>query len=254
MINISSRANTIARILHKDDARTEGMKFLFQPIVNSATNSEWGSEILTRWYHPETGSIPPEKLIKLIGSARMDCVFLEMQLARILEESHKARRPGSQDLFFATINLSKRFIENDKIINSLIESSQKMHPKNIKITVELYEGNSYQTLKSTRNIFELQKNGIIIALDDFGVKSSNLNSLINTPVNIVKIDKSIVQKINTAPISKKILDALFCICSEFNVDIIAEGIENSSQYEILKNIGFRLFQGHYFSPPRPSMF
>ncbi|MBI7468844.1 EAL domain-containing protein [Pseudomonas aeruginosa] len=254
MSNTPNHPNTITTLLRDDKARTEGMTFLFQPIINSNTNSEWGSEILTRWFHPKTGQIPPEKLMKFIGSARLDCVFLKMQLDRILEESRKVNKTGCQEYFFVTINLSRRFIDNEQIIKTLTECSKKLHSKKIKITIELYEGNSYNTPSITRNILKLQEKGIKVALDDFGARRSNIESLISTPIDIVKIDKSIVQKISTSHICPRILSSLLCICREMKLEAIAEGVENSDQYELLKNIGFELFQGYYFSAPRPKLF
>lgn len=86
-------------------------------------------------------------------------------------------------------------------------------------------------------------------MDDFGTGYSALNYLVNLEVNEVKIDKVLIDSIGTNAKSEVMLKALKDLADEFDLRLIAEGVEDEHQYNTIKDIGYKIIQGYYFSKP-----
>lgn len=103
--------------------------------------------------------------------------------------------------------------------------------------------------RAIQNIKMIKNFGIKISMDDFGTGYSSLNYLKVLPIDIIKIDKSFVDTINVNDKDKILLKNIINILHEFQMDVIAEGVENEQQYETLKTIQCDMFQGYYFGKP-----
>ena len=95
----------------------------------------------------------------------------------------------------------------------------------------------------------LRERGMLVALDDFGTGFASLSHLLTLPVDIIKIDKSFIDRILTDAASTAIVEALVEIARKLNMKIVAEGIEDVSQAERLHALGCSLGQGYLFAPP-----
>jgi len=92
---------------------------------------------------------------------------------------------------------------------------------------------------------------VSVALDDYGVKGSNLERLINTPWNIIKLDKQLIDNVVTNKRSRVAVEGIKTMATRLNNQIIAEGVETKEQLKYLKKIGINLIQGFLFSKPMP---
>ena len=97
----------------------------------------------------------------------------------------------------------------------------------------------------------LKNLGVRIAVDGFGVGHFSLASLKHLPLDKIKIDKSFVQGVDRDPNDAAIVDAIVSVAKNFDLEIVAVGVENDAQFEFLQSQGVGLFQGHYFDHPRP---
>ncbi len=95
----------------------------------------------------------------------------------------------------------------------------------------------------------LREVGIQISLDDFGTGYSALNYLVNLEVNEVKIDKMLIDSIASNTKGKVMLKTLKDLAQEFELRLIAEGVETEQQYQVIRDIGYKIIQGYYFSKP-----
>lgn len=95
----------------------------------------------------------------------------------------------------------------------------------------------------------LKTHGFKISMDDFGTGYSSLNYLKSLPIDIIKIDKSFIDSINLDEKDKVLLKNIINIAHDFHLDVIAEGIENSEQLEILNEMQCDMYQGYYFGKP-----
>ncbi len=96
---------------------------------------------------------------------------------------------------------------------------------------------------------EYRKHGLRVAIDDFGAGHSGLSLLSEFQPDIIKIDRSIVQDIHLKPASRAIVRAILQLCTDLNVEVVAEGIEIVEEMRILCDIGIFVMQGYYFAKP-----
>jgi diguanylate cyclase (GGDEF)-like protein len=102
-----------------------------------------------------------------------------------------------------------------------------------------------------RNVRELRNRGALVALDDFGTGYASLTHLLQFPVDVIKVDRSFVEKVQSDRQSSAIVEALILIADRLGMKIIAEGIETSVQAEHVLAMGCRLGQGYHYSKPVP---
>ena len=104
---------------------------------------------------------------------------------------------------------------------------------------------------ANKEIQYVKNQGVSVALDDYGVKGSNLERLINTPWNIIKLDKQLIDNVVTNKRSRVAVEGIKTMATRLNNQIIAEGVETKEQLKYLKKIGIDLIQGFLFSKPMP---
>ena len=97
---------------------------------------------------------------------------------------------------------------------------------------------------------QLKKLGVQISLDDFGTGYSSLQYLKTLPIDQVKIDQSFVQNMHSHKIDIAIIKSVLLLAEALNIEVVAEGVEVKEHYELLKQLGCKLFQGYYFSRPQ----
>ena len=209
-----------------------------------------GLEALIRWKHPTLGFISPAEfiplaeesgLIKDIGLFVLNSVT-DVLLSWSEDEIKKEWR--------ISVNVSpiqfkeKTFIDE---LKKLIEY-KKIDPK--KLRLELTENvlidNQQETIEK---IEKLNGMGLSISIDDFGTGYSSLGYLKHLKINELKIDQSFVLGLNVTNSDKTIIRTILMIGKEFGFDIIAEGVETTEQFEELKAMGCRYFQGYLFARP-----
>jgi EAL domain-containing protein (putative c-di-GMP-specific phosphodiesterase class I) len=100
-----------------------------------------------------------------------------------------------------------------------------------------------------RIIAEYKRIGFLTAIDDFGSGYAGLNLLANFQPDMIKIDMDIIRNIDTSPARQAIVAAIGHIARTLDITIIAEGIENRAEFEMLRAAGIELFQGFYFAKP-----
>lgn len=208
-----------------------------------------GVESLLRWNNPNLGQVPPDKFISIAeASGIMPSLgdFILKQSLREIGEVHEE----SGIPFTLSINISvKQFMQKSFSENLLkaIETS-KLEYENI--TLEITENIFIEDLDYIIPILtELHDAGIRISMDDFGTGYSSLNVLRLLPIDELKIDKSFVQGIGENRDSEKMIRNIISIGKNLGLKILAEGVENSDELEILTSYGCDYFQGYYFAKP-----
>ena len=98
---------------------------------------------------------------------------------------------------------------------------------------------------------ELRDFGVSFSLDDFGTGRSNLNYIVDMPVDIVKFDKDMIQSYFRSDKAKYVMDAAMHMIQGLQLHIVSEGIETEEQYATMEKLGITYIQGYYFSKPLP---
>ena len=120
------------------------------------------------------------------------------------------------------------------------------------INLEITESASTSAKKTLLgNMEELIKYGVRFSLDDFGTGQSNLNYIVDMPVDIVKFDKTMINAYFENGKARYVMDAAIHMIHGMNMEIVSEGIETKEQYKVMEDLGIRYIQGYYFSKPLP---
>ncbi|MET0106198.1 MAG: EAL domain-containing protein [Sedimenticola sp.] len=223
----------------------------YQPIVVLANGRIAGFEVLARWYHPEKGFISPEEFIPVAEETGliipMGTWILE-QACRFMREC--ARNFPHAAGMYVSVNLSPRQISQANLLEEIrrILDETKLSPENLRleITESLlmeYSGAAYELLPRLKAL------GIQLYMDDFGTGYSSLSYLHNSPLDVLKIDRSFIAKMDQGSRHMKMVSTIVSLAHNFDMRIVAEGIESELQAKTLSRLGCYYGQGYLFAKP-----
>lgn len=243
-----SEAKLIKRDLTSAIERNQ-FELFYQPQVDTARRVT-GVEVLLRWHHPRKGFIPPDIFIPIAEKSGLIIVIgrwvIEHTLAQmVLWQQH----PPMRDLC-VSINISPMQMIEESFISET-EALLKRYPVNPeRVKFEITESTFiYNEKRINQIINHFTALGVKWAIDDFGSGFSSLKSLTTFPVHDVKMDKSLVMDLSSNPSAAVVVDKIIELSSTININTLAEGIETEEQFERLKKMGCRYFQGYLFSKP-----
>ncbi len=213
-----------------------------------------GCEALARWRHPQRGLISPTEFIPVAESGGM---ILELG-AWVLEEACRrlaiwSERPGLNKLTIA-VNVSSRQFADPQFLQVVrdVLLNRGVDPSRLKL--EITESAAMEKVsESIEKMRILKALGIQISLDDFGTGYSSLSQLKLLPLNQLKIDKSFVNDVVTNALDASIVKTIINLGRNLNLEVIAEGVETTEQFQFLKAHGCRIFQGYLFGVPLPAI-
>lgn len=221
---------------------------VFQPQVK-ADGCIHGVEALVRWVDKDLGFIPPDIFIPIAESsglmAKLGSFIIESSIMQIARLQH-----SEQKTFSLSINISVRqFMQRDFALHLLDTLKKYNFDKNL-LTLEITENLFIEDLGHVKPICEaLHDEGIKISLDDFGTGYSSLSMLKALPIDELKIDKSFIDNIHCDQQSLTMVQNIIAIGKNFGMVVLAEGVESSEHFSVLKQCQCDLLQGYYFSKP-----
>lgn len=223
----------------------------YQPKVHSNTQQTSGAEALIRWIHPSLGMISPNKFIPLAeanGSILEITKYVIRQVCLDITEWVDQNKP----LVPISINFSQIEIYNPSIFHYLKHCLKKYNIDPKWLEIEITERVALEDLKRVKNcILSFQKLGIKVSMDDFGSGYSSTNYIKYLPFDIIKIDKTLIDDIETDQKSHQLLLGLVNIIKSLGLSVVAEGVENPKQVEYIRQMGVDYIQGYVFSKPLP---
>lgn len=153
-------------------------------------------------------------------------------------------------LHYIEVNLSVVQCSYEDLAQDYIRIMKKYEVSPNKINLEITESASTNAKKTLLgNMEELMEYGVKFSLDDFGTGQSNLNYIVEMPVNIVKFDRSMISAYFENGKAKYVMDAAMHMIRGMRLKIVSEGIETKEQYDTMKELGIHYIQGYYFSKP-----
>ena len=226
----------------------------YQPLVDLRTNELYGLETLVRWKHPELGIIPPNHFIPIaeetgliIGLGRKIFEMAFSDFARWRSGYAQAR--GLR----LNINLSVRQILQENLVADIERIAEATGMPLDQLTLEITESIFIEdAVRAVETINQLKALGISISIDDFGTGYASLHYLNQFDVDLVKIDKLLIDDISNNMTNFNIVASMLELCRKLDLKVMAEGIENEGQLEKLKQMQCWLGQGYYFSTPQDS--
>jgi diguanylate cyclase (GGDEF)-like protein len=242
-----SHSLTIESRLHQALEQGE-FEVFYQPKVNITTWKIQGMEALLRWHHPELGLVTPATFLSIAEENGLIVPIGEWVLQTACTQN-KAWQDALQPDLRVAVNVSARQFQQFNLLQMVANCLEKtgLAPKYLEL--EITETTAMQNVDYTTKVLkDLHNIGVQIALQDFGTGDCSLNNLKKLPLNILKIDRSLVSELTTDPCERAIANAVATLGRDLNLSVVAEGVETKEQLECLRALHYPQIQGHYFSP------
>ena len=221
----------------------------YQPKVDIHTQEITGVEALLRWQHDEWGEVFPDIFVPVAEDSGLIIPIGRWVLRHACMQAKSWQNIGLAHITMAVNISAQEFLQKDFVESvraALIET--RLHPKFLEL--EITESVLMKDTEATRKtLHQLKQLGVKIAVDDFGTGYSSLSYLQRLPIDVLKIDQSFVQNIESAEDDGIIVSAIINIANSLNLRVIAEGIENVNQLAFLKAHHCAEGQGYLFGHP-----
>ena len=226
---------------------SDQLELYYQPIVSLADRRIVGFEALARWNHPVNGLVTPDKFISVAEECGLINVLGEWALRTACLQAVQWSQPLK-----VAVNLSPSQFASPTLLPMVerVIAASGIDPRRVEleITEGLLMRNTDRTLAT---LHDLKKIGVRIAMDDFGTGYSSLGYLQSFPFDKIKVDRSFVATLQSAPQSATIVRSVIDIASSLGMMTTAEGLETEAQCMQLTELGCDEAQGYLFGRPLP---
>jgi diguanylate cyclase (GGDEF)-like protein/PAS domain S-box-containing protein len=221
----------------------------YQPIVRLSDGEIVGLEALLRWEHPIRGLVPPDEFIPFAEETGLIVPIGRWVLRTAARQGQLLREEsGSEDLSIA-VNLSVKQLFDSNIVSDMRDALQDANLDPRAMTLEITESVMMaDTELAIERLHDLKALGVRLAMDDFGTGYSSLSYLSKFPIDILKMDRSLLGT-GATPETEGLAKAVLGLGETFAVAVVAEGIEYLDQWTVLRELGCELGQGFYFARP-----
>lgn len=223
-------------------------RMYLQPKYSISKNEIIGAEALVRWNNPERGMIYPDQFIPIIeenGSiVQVDhyiwsraCMFIRKCIDACI---------GPCPI---SVNVSRVHLRGDECPQILSDMVRVSGIPEKLLELEITE--TADDLQISRQTALLKDYGFTLLMDDFGSGYSSLNVLLESPFDVIKLDKRFIENMMTSDKGRSILENVLQMASNLDITVLAEGVETKEQVELLRSIGCDQVQGYYYAKPMP---
>lgn len=220
----------------------------FQPRFDATSRQVRCMEALIRWNHPRDGRRLPDEFLPMIEFTDIIVAIDHWVLRKAL--AHLATWSSEHPDLAVSINMSARQLTDSNLADDVIELVREAGVEPSKIELEVTEHAVLSNESTARTVIQrLHQFGLKIAIDDFGQGYSNFARFAELPVDVIKIDRSLISKVTTDQRVSKIVGSLIAMAKGLNCTTVAEGIETLEEVAVLSKIGCTEFQGFLFSKP-----
>ena len=238
--------------LHKA-LRYEQFSLCYQPRVKVDSAKIAGAEALLRWKHPKRGMVSPAEFIPILETSGLIVEVGIWVLERSLRQVNEWRRKGLwTDEMTLGVNISPRQFRSSNFVERVIQLLEVENFPPHLLEMEITEGMFIHNLEETiSTMATLRSHGIQFSLDDFGTGYSSISYLKQLPVSILKIDQSFVRDITVDRNDRVLVETISAMANLLSLEVVAEGVETSAQFSLIKQYACTYYQGHLCSSPVP---
>jgi EAL domain-containing protein (putative c-di-GMP-specific phosphodiesterase class I) len=223
----------------------------YQPEVDLSTRRIVGLEALIRWEHPVRGLLPPMDFIPLAEECGLILPIGDWGLSEACSQIKRWTQADCRNgSLRVCVNLSARQFSRDGLADHvralMLQSGISSH----QLGLEMTESSLIPNLRTAQDVLaSLRGLGVSLLMDDFGTGYSSLNNLHSFPFDVLKIDRSFVDRMTDGDQAMQIVRTIIELARVLNMDVVAEGIETHQQYRLLRQLGCRYGQGYLFARP-----
>ena len=238
----------------REAIRQDQLTLHYQPVVELATGRIEGVEALVRWNHPERGLLMPDSFIPLAEETGMIVDLGHWVLRNAVRQLRRWQQElNVDDSFNVRVNISTTELQNLDLIDHVQDILRETGVDAANLIVELTESMAVNGGDVDQySLSGLRRLGVKLEIDDFGTGYSSISYLRKLPVNVVKIDKSLIDGLGTDEEQSNFVAAVLHLIHACGLTAIAEGIETAEQAAELVRLGCASGQGYYFSRPVPA--
>lgn len=249
----SMRAANQLRFSIKNDFKksllSNQLFMVYQPIVDSRTREVVKVEALCRWQHPSLGFISPPIFIDVLEESENMTVLFEFILQQVMQTRHMLACIGRADII-TSINISPSQLVDLSAIESLQALLEEYQVESKCIEIEITETTLITNYKRAQEwISQASAAGFKVAIDDFGAGYSSLSYLASFSYDTVKLDRSLLDRIDVDTKQQRIVGSLTQMLQKLNISIVAEGAETEQQFTMLTELGCEYVQGYHIAKP-----
>ncbi len=240
-----------AEFLIKDAMQHNWFFLVYQPQYLTEGKKLRGFETLIRCKKPDGTIVSPASFIPAAERTNLITEIDDYVLRRAMTEM-KPVLEASQEKFVVSINVSAKNIATENFAQKIKQMIDETQFPADNLEIEITEYSFAESMDGTiDNILTLRTLGVQIALDDFGTGYTSIAQLMKLPVNLLKIDKSLIDEIESDPAMSDMVDSIIYMGHIMDCEVISEGVENENQLEILKEHKCDFIQGFVWGKPLP---
>ncbi|MBD3828587.1 MULTISPECIES: EAL domain-containing protein [Stenotrophomonas] len=226
------------------------LRLVYQPIFRTRDRRMVGVEVLLRWQHPTLGTIPPSVFIEVAEQSGLIEVIGPKVLRAACMEAVQWPHGADSDGLFVSVNVSPRQLRGGELPTLVADCLRDTGLPASRLHLELTETAVIgDEMLAAALLDKLHRTGVKVWLDDFGTGFSGLSHLRQVPVDGVKIDKSFVADMQRDPDDLALTTAIIAMAHALGITVVAEGIEQEVQFDLLCQRGCDLGQGYWLSHP-----
>ena len=220
---------------------------VYQPKITMKTGLIEGAEVLLRWRHDSLGWVSPGEFIDIVEADGQINDIGDWVIDNGLAELSRLSRI-SHELHSFSVNVSASQLLNIKLVQTIQDALHKYNIDPRKLEIEVTETSLIKNLNATsKTLNALKSLGVKIAIDDFGVGYSSFAYLTKLPIDVLKLDRALLEDIEYNQDTQLLINNLVKTCHNLNIKVVAEGIETKAALEKINIANCDYVQGYYYS-------
>ena len=232
----------------EDAIKNKEFEVYYQPQMNTKTEKMEGAEALVRW-KKEGNVISPSEFIPIFEKNYFIIKLDEYVYKRVCENMQEMKKQ-LKEIPKISVNISKESLAEKDFLEKYMNITKQYDISPSNLEIEITERTTVDNNIDMKEILEkIKEKGFSIAIDDFGTGYSSLNMLEMLPIDMIKIDKSFIDRIGEKNETINLLEIILLISKKLNLKTIAEGVEKSEQVEYLKKENCDFIQGYFYAKP-----
>jgi diguanylate cyclase (GGDEF)-like protein len=232
------------------------LRLEYQPVADLHTGEILGVEALVRWQHPTLGLLTPDTFIPLAEqTGDIDAIGCWVLYTATRQVAAWRQTMDHCNNMWVSVNLSALQLVNPRSLAAIQNILADATAQSDRVILEVTEtALASDAPEGIALLGALRGLGVRIAIDDFGTGLSSLSTLteLNLPVDILKVDGSFISGHASVPPSGPLLEGILRLANSLSIEVIAEGIEQQEELDLLRGLGYRMGQGYLLAWPATS--